>query len=313
MSAIANRERLINCPRCGEYVLTQEALTALPDLLKSRENAAEVLSYFIRRIPVAPPYHVAALLAEHAKRIIENEVLPTPAAQADNLLRWIGKHVPGPGETVDLRAELLTAVVGGKSEAGVMYILKGLDQRGLIQGYIQDGNHPVTGRGGRYTPSFAGWERIEELQRGAASGNMAFMAMKYRDKNLDPFVQNYFVPAVKETGFHLRRLDDNPRAGLIDNRLRVEIQSCRFLVADLTHANNGAYWEAGYAEGLGKPVIYTCEKSVFDDKDKGTHFDANHHQTVVWTYDDPDNAAEELKATIRATLPEANREISKVG
>ena len=55
-----------------------------------------------------------------------------------------------------------------------------------------------------------------------------------------------------------------PKAGLIDDRLRVEIRTSRFLIADLTHENAGAYWEAGFAEGLGKPVIYTCEKSKFD-------------------------------------------------
>jgi hypothetical protein len=74
---------------------------------------------------------------------------------------------------------------------------------------------------------------------------MAFMAMEYDDEALDKYVQDHFAPAVAETGFHLQRLDDVPKAGLIDDRLRVEIQSCRFLVADLSHANNGAYWEAG--------------------------------------------------------------------
>jgi len=34
--------------------------------------------------------------------------------------------------------------------------------------------------------------------------------------------------------------------------------------------NPGAYWEAGYAEGLGKPVIYTCEEAKFVE---ASHFD----------------------------------------
>ena len=40
------------------------------------------------------------------------------------------------------------------------------------------------------------------------------------------------------------------------------IRDAKFVIADLTHDNNGAYWEAGYAEGLGKPVIYICEKET---------------------------------------------------
>ena len=29
-----------------------------------------------------------------------------------------------------------------------------------------------------------------------------------------------------------------------------------------SHHNNGAYWEAGFARGLGKPVIYMYNKEV---------------------------------------------------
>jgi nucleoside 2-deoxyribosyltransferase len=74
------------------------------------------------------------------------------------------------------------------------------------------------------------------------------------------------------------------------------------LIADLTHANNGAYWEAGYAEGLGKPVIYRCNRAVFERE--RTHFDTNHHLTVIWDPAAPTEAAEQLKATIGATLPD---------
>jgi hypothetical protein len=53
--------------------------------------------------------------------------------------------------------------------------------------------------------------------------------------------------------------------------------------------------------GLSK--IYTCEKSVIDDRAKGPHFDTNHHLTVVWEAASPPVAVAKLKATIRATLP----------
>jgi nucleoside 2-deoxyribosyltransferase len=88
---------------------------------------------------------------------------------------------------------------------------------------------------------------------------------------------------------------------LIDDRLRVEIRKSRFMICELTNANAGAYWEAGYAEGLGRPVIYSCEKSYFETR--RTHFDTNHCHTVLWVESDLDDAAERLKATIRATLP----------
>jgi nucleoside 2-deoxyribosyltransferase len=130
---------------------------------------------------------------------------------------------------------------------------------------------------------------------------MAFMAMKFENPELTKIFEDHFKEAVRATGFKLKRLDEDPKAGSIDERLRVEIRRSVFLVADLTDGNQGAYWEAGFAEGLGKPVIYTCQKRFF--KEVQTHFDTNHLQTVFWDENEPNKAAEELKATIRNTLP----------
>ena len=129
------------------------------------------------------------------------------------------------------------------------------------------------------------------------------MAMKFGDPELDAVFKDYFKLAVHQAGFNLQRLDDEPRAGLIDDRMRLEIRTSRFLIADLTHANAGAYWEAGYAEGLGRPVIYTCRKDVFDDEKKRPHFDTNHHLTVIWDPAALDDAMAQLKTVIRVTLP----------
>ena len=137
------------------------------------------------------------------------------------------------------------------------------------------------------------------------------MAMQYGDAALDRIVDEFFRAAVKETGFELFRLDDEPKAGLLDDRMRVEIKSARFIIAELTHGNRGAYWEAGYADGLGKPVIYTCEESAWAERK--THFDTNHHLHVVWNANDIVAAMVRLKATIRATIPEATRQDSKGG
>ncbi|HEX2242103.1 MAG TPA: hypothetical protein VHK27_02360 [Gammaproteobacteria bacterium] len=128
--------------------------------------------------------------------------------------------------------------------------------------------------------SIAGWTHYEELERGTADSRTAFMAMKFGDQELDHIFQTVLVPAVKQTGFDLHRLDSSPRAGLIDDRLRAEILRSRFLMADLRHENLGTYWEADYAEGRDKPVIYTCRRNVFEKA--STHFDTNHHLTVMW-------------------------------
>ena len=127
------------------------------------------------------------------------------------------------------------------------------------------------------------------------------MAMEFDDQQLDEVFGQVFKPAARRAGFNLVKLTEQPRAGLIDVRLRAELRRARFVVADLTTDNLGAYWEAGFAEGLGRPVIYTCRLDQFENA--RTHFDVNHSLTIKW---DPQRlavAGQELTDTIRATLP----------
>jgi len=131
--------------------------------------------------------------------------------------------------------------------------------------------------------------------------------MQFGDEELNLAVENSFKPAVTLAGFELRLLYDGQPAGLIDDQLRVRLRTSRFVIADLTHANNGAYWEAGFAEGLGRPVIYTCRKKEWNEFDEDgrrkVHFDTNHLVTIIWDPADLADATKRLTATIRATLP----------
>ena len=186
--------------------------------------------------------------------------------------------------------------MGVKNKEGFWFVLNYLIQIDLLQG------EAVIDQSFLITLSIKGWDYYEGLKKIGGTYRQAFMAMKFDDPILDLMFKDIFKLYVKQAGFELIRLDNNPKAGLIDDRLRVEIRNADFLIADLTHDNNGAYWEAGYAEGLGKQVIYTCEKEKFESN-KTTHFDTNHHLTVKWDKNFPQEAGEALKATIRATLP----------
>jgi len=234
---------------------------------------------------------------------ILRQPLPRPREQADLLLRWLAEHVPAPGETVPIDFRTHGSIIGSQSYGGFRLVLEHLFTEGLLTGIL---SKEIGEAGAKATLSFAGWDHYENLRRGGAVYRQAFMAMKFGDSILETVLETVFKPSVRQAGFELRKLTDVPQAGLVDDRLRVEIQAADFVVADLTHENLGAYWEAGYAEGLGKPVIYTCEASKFQAT--RTHFDTNHHLTIEWDADAPAQAGESLKATIRATLPHLARQ-----
>jgi len=126
------------------------------------------------------------------------------------------------------------------------------------------------------------------------------MAMPFKNEMLDNVFLNHWKPAIdKNTDFVLERLDDRQVAGSIDDRLRQTLRRSAFLVCELTNANLGAYWEAGFAEGVGIPVIYTCRE---DRLGTDSHFDVNHHLCVVWNNENLDEKAKELVAIVQETF-----------
>jgi len=279
----------------------------LPYTLESNVRRIAVLSHWIRTKHESIQadtlgHREAILLDEDLVDSIIRRPLPSPVEQADNIIRWLGENCETAGTRgtqIFIQPGTHMSIMGAATPKEFEWVLWHLFDTGIVQGSKTE----AVGAPGRgfVTLSFEGWEYYQELKRGATDSRKAFMAMQYGNKQLDKVVEEVFKPAVKQTGFDLVRLDERPKAGLIDDRLRVEIQTSRFLIADLTDENAGAYWEAGYAEGLGKPVIYTCEKGKFGESK--THFDTNHHLTITWDAASGEEAAGELKATIRATLP----------
>jgi hypothetical protein len=294
------RRSLCECPRCGPYSISYEAQQDLAPLLSRSVTSSARLSHALYYMTKREQW--VLVTTELLNNILDNTELPRPQEQLENLILWLGEAQPNMGATIQAEDDAIAAV--GVVDVSSLGFLAGqaIDAKLLkgISSEVMDGVWRIHS----LQLTLAGWQLFENLRRGKSTGRVAFMAMAFGDNELDRIYKDHFKAGVDDTGFDLKRLDEGQPAGLIDDRLRVEIRQCRFLIADLTHQNRGAYWEAGFAEGLGKPVIYTCRKDVFEDKTKGTHFDTNHHLTVPWELDKIGDAVERLKATIRATLPD---------
>lgn len=282
-----------SCPRCGDFHLSGSFAATIKNKLDNYDKVA-VLSHAIRKMQ--RNIDTPMLEDDLVEKILKMNKVPSHTEQANNFILWLGDNSVGFSEWVEVQMEWHISVMGAKTLKGFRSICNYLVKSRLIEG-----DFGTASSWGRYYLTFEGWDYYEQLKKGALNSRKAFMAMKFKNPELDKMFLDHFVPAVLKTGFDLITLNDSKRAGLIDDRLRVEIRTSRFLIADLTHDNGGAYWEAGFAEGLGKPVIYTCEKKKFD-KEK-THFDTNHHLTVVWDSAHPEQVVQDLKDTIRATLP----------
>lgn len=299
----AGDQAWFHCEICGDYILTgaMAAILANRTAQEFPPIKRAALSHVLRRSwdQHQAPFMIQSYWFEDN---VADFQLPTPAEQALNIIRLIGDGVRSSGTPLTRVGVAFYARVGAPSLESAMSLLQQLVAKGRVTASIAK-QHPVAGvRVGDMDLTLDGWEVYEKEQRGAFAGRYGFIAMQFGDARVDEFI-NAMKPRIEElTRYRLERLDDRPEAGLIDNLLRLRIREAAFVIADLSHGNKGAYWEAGYAEGLGKPVIYICEKSAWDDPARRPHFDVNHQQTVMWTQTEPEDFVQRLQATIRYTL-----------
>jgi nucleoside 2-deoxyribosyltransferase len=286
-----------DCDMCGPFKAVGTSLaTRLGDdtaQLSPIQRAA--LAHRVRSAKDAggePPL----ITSDWLERFLQNARLPSPSEQAIGIIRLIGENVENTGKPLRQLPPHLWTSIGSPNPPFALNIAFELHTKGLVAG----APHPPDA-----FPSanltLAGWERYEAEKRGKIAGNYGFIALKFGDTLLDPFIGDVVKPCVKaELGFDVVDMRDISQAGVIDNIMRAQIRDAAFVLVDLTHDNSGAYWEAGYAEGLGKPVLYLCEKSKFDQAK--THFDTNHCTTVLWSSDGHEEFSKQLVATLRRSL-----------
>jgi hypothetical protein len=290
-----------DCPRCGSFALSGTAEAVLARRLDEVPLRRSLVSHTLRRMQRPEKRSLHVIRVDELPNFWSEERLPSPLEQADNLILWIGDNQPTPSTWVDASPSALAAMIGiavsadGSDGGGWSWLHSQLEPKNLYR------LHP-TPPGGlvRTMREMAGWERYEVLKKQRSESRTAFMALKFGNATVNRMVEECARPAVRQTGFELRILTDQQGAGLIDNQIRAGILSARFLISDLTQGSHGAYWEAGFGEGRGIPVIYTCEKVEWE-KNK-THFDTNHMATIIWDIADLKTAENALVAMIRATL-----------
>ena len=148
------------------------------------------------------------------------------------------------------------------------------------------------GRDGLLTPK--GLLAAEALGA-SGSGAQGFVAMSFNPSLQEVWI-NGFVPGIRAAGYHPVRLDDKDYVGGITDEIMSEIRRSRFVVADYTGQRHNAYFEAGFALGLGLTVIPTCHA---DENDK-LHFDIRHLNTLEWH--SPAELADGLNRRVRAVV-----------
>jgi len=138
-------------------------------------------------------------------------------------------------------------------------------------------------------------EMIDNLQQQATDSKRVFVAMWF-DSSMSDFYEKGVKLAIEKAGYIPVRIDLQEFNNKICDEIIAEIKRCKFLVSDFSGQRGGVYFEAGYAMGKGKAVIYT----VKEDDVKDLHFDTRQYNHIV--YNSPEDLCKKLYNRISATI-----------
>ena len=274
----------VNCPRCGKFVFKQGAAVLL---MQIGDADREYCSAWVRNEHVrlnSPPL----LLRAGLEQVLDNKRKRAVSEQQDSLLLNLGRQSPHPGYEVPVLGTVDFGLAWAKNDDELEFHLNALADAGFIES--NDELNP------RYKLTSAGWRKYSELESPIGpDSNLVFVAMSF-DSDLNSAWQDGIRPALVACGYDPRRVDTGEHIGKIDDCVMAMIRESRFTVADVTRQNRGAYFEAGFALGLGRPVIWT----VHSDDLANAHFDTRQFNHVVWS--NIDDLRTKLEARVLGAL-----------
>lgn len=237
---------------------------------------------------------------EEAKKA---DPIPVPK-RAERLLRYlvkcsageIGREIPiRDAQTSEYKGALAWSESTGRDE--IVFLSDYLSQKGWVE--IVEYTDDIE----RVAVTVDGYARVDSLKTSSVDSAQAFVAMWFDDEMNDAYEKG-IKPAIEQSGYTPMRIDRKPDANKLDDDIIAEIRRSRFLVSDMTHGEDGArgsvYFEAGFADGLGIPVIYMCRSDLMDE----VHFDTRQYAYIVWEKGEETELQGRLLQRIRARIGE---------
>lgn len=280
---------LVDCEICGKYKISKEELLLLQS---SFESEKYIISGITRQTSEDNKY-VSIIDEQSIRQIIDTARIPdSPLEKMDLILVYIEKKIKHMGDCVHIDTVTDYPIAFAKHSDEMRYLLMIADR--LI--YINE-DEPD-----KFSLTVDGWKHLSEILKEKIDSNQAFVAMWFNGA-MDDAWENGFKSALKEMGYQPIRIDKENITGKIDDAIIAAIRKSGLLIADFTGMRSGVFFEAGFALGLGIPVIWTCNINYF--KALNEHFDTRQYNHIEWN--DPEDLKKKLITRIEATLPKKNK------
>ena len=253
---------LIDCKTCGKFRISGKVTH---DIGKDRLDDFYIYAGAIRELNergVTPTI-------DSLEDLLHSVVVPkNPIEKMDRILASFNNRVRSADDSI--RVEDHDYAIGyTRRHDEIFYLIRKLVSMGRLED-LGSAN---------YRLDTSGWLRLNELSKDTRIYDQAFVAMSFHD-DLKGLWESGIEPALTETGYAPFRVDKKEHNEKIDDRIIAQIRKSGLLVADFTKQSPGVYLEAGFALGLGIPVIWSC-KDEEEEKLK-LHFDTRQYNHIMW-------------------------------
>lgn len=288
----------VGCPNCGVYIVTDIIADEDQDIVKIYAPYKHLISGLIRE-KNDMGLQIETISLENIMSITNDALIPKTIMQKLDkiLLHYYRKSKTyGTWLTVDQSTPYSIGYAINHEE--LINMIKTLVESEFFTDELNRGDIR------EFSISFKGVSRAEGILSTNKFSKKVFVAMGFKEDLLEAH-KMAIQPACRECGLDAFLVIEKEHNGDITDKIISEIKTSKFVITDFTYNNQGAYFEAGYAQGRGLEVIRTCNKEWFDGVDENgeknyLHFDINHYNFILW--ENCDDLKEKLINRIRATI-----------
>ncbi len=280
---------LWECARCGKYWLFGSGRSPVQN--SDPEGRAKISGFvYDQNRNGLEPKLTRDLLEQ-----VMSRPLPSIGERAERLLTEVVRCQKKLGDHVDIFMPEWIAATHSLDEYELEFLVRMLSERRFIKLLSEAGECEIL-------PD--GHIEADKLNRKMTQSDRSFFAMWF-DPCLIPAYEQGFELGIMRAGYNPVVMNRVEHVNRIDDEIIARVKTSLFVVADFTGHRGGVYFEAGFALGLGLPVIWTCRK----DDMENLHFDIRQYNTIDW--DDYGDLASRLQYRIEATVGKGPKVSSK--
>lgn len=301
-----NSTYYVDCDTCGRFALDEDYYDDEITNLRAEISKSQIASYLFYHkghfpLPFLGGDGVTALSPFRVVSVkeIKNWYPQTFSGKVDVFLLGLAGRLNFIGEPIRFSYEqLCSACFVNRAPGGPMGTHPDVirSQAEFFESYLVDQGYTKEVANG-FIIQPKGLERIDALQQENRSGGKnVFVSMSFSDntRQTREAIRNAIIDAKYSPEF-IDEIIHNKQ--IVPEMFRL-IRESRCLILEISDPNYGAYYEAGYALGLGKEVIICCSKEVFTKKYETAdekkferylrpHFDIAQKQILIWeSYED---------------------------